>query len=480
MATSRRKGDLARLAQRVIGQPLMIDPRKAEVIIGVLGPRLGLDVPGVQVDVDAGEESGGEPHTEGGVAVIPIHGTLVQRAAWLDAMSGLTSYQAIRGWFDAALADPAVQAIVLDIDSGGGEVSGCFDLVDYIAASRGKKTIVAVANEAAFSAAYAIASAADQIWLPRTAGVGSVGVIALHCDESGADKMAGRKVTAIYAGDRKNDFSQHEPLSREARAVLQAEVDRVYGIFAGTVARNRSLSVDQVMALEAGLRFGDLALEAGLADAVGTLEEVVADLAARGPKFNQLKEAAMAKKTNAAAPQPGAEAGGKKPEEQVEGMPPEKDKPAGAASGDGNGGGEGGDAGEENPDGTGTQQPEPMEAAAAITEACVAAGVPGVAATYMRQGLTIEQVKQRLGHADRIRRVVAAANRLCKAIPLSRADAFIQAGTPLEAVHAALWDDVLAADAKAPEISSHREEKRQPAAGASSWDKATAPYQQKK
>lgn len=470
MATSRRKGDLARLAQRVIGQPLMIDPRKAEVIIGVLGPRLGLDVPGVQVDVDAGEESGGEPCTRDGVAIIPIHGTLVQRAAWLDAMSGLTSYQAIRGWFDAALADPAVQAIVLDIDSGGGEVSGCFDLVDYIAASRGKKTIVAVANEAAFSAAYAIASAADQIWLPRTAGVGSVGVIALHCDESGADKMAGRKVTAIYAGDRKNDFSQHEPLSREARAVLQAEVDRVYGIFAETVARNRGLSAQQVMALEAGLRFGDTALEAGLADAVGTLEEVVADLAARGPKFNQLKEAAMAKKMTATAPQPNAEAGSGKPEEQVEGMPPEKDKTAGDGQ---DGGGEGGEGEPE-------KQPAPMEAAAAITEACVAAGVPGVAATYLRQGLTVEQVKQRLGHAGRIRRVVAAAHGLCKAIPLSKADAFIQAGTPLEAVHAALWDDVLAADAKAPEISSHREEKRQPKAGASSWDKAIQPFARQK
>ena len=181
----------------------------------------------------------------------------------------------------------------------------------------------------------------------------------------------------------------------------------------------------------------------------------------------------MAKKTSATAPQPGTEAGSGKPDPQAEKMPPEKGAPDTGAEG----AGEGGD--KENPDGEPDKQPAPMEAAAAIAELCTTAGVPGVAATYMRQGLTVEQVKQRLGHADRIRRVVGAAHRICKAIPLSKADAFIQAGTPLEAVHAALWDDVLAADAKAPEISSHREEKRQPKAGAS-WDKATAPYAQPK
>ena len=122
----------------------------------------------------------------GGVAIIPVEGTLVAKLGMLCPYSGMTGYDGIRVNFLTALADDAVRAIVLDIDSPGGECSGLFDLVDTIVAGRGVKPIRAILTEVAFSAAYAIASAADRISVPRTGGVGSIGVVCMHVDWSRA------------------------------------------------------------------------------------------------------------------------------------------------------------------------------------------------------------------------------------------------------------------------------------------------------
>jgi signal peptide peptidase SppA len=154
----------------------------------------------------------------------------------------------------------------LDIDSPGGEVSGLFDLVDFIYESREVKPIYAIANDHAFSAAYAIASAASKIFVNRTSGVGSIGVIATHVDQSSYDKKEGIKYTTIFAGDKKNDLSPHEPLSDEATADLQKEVNRLYEMFVATVARNRGVSTAQIRATQAALYYGANSVSLGLAD----------------------------------------------------------------------------------------------------------------------------------------------------------------------------------------------------------------------
>ena len=186
----------------------------------------------------------------------------------------------IRREFRAALADDAVAAMVFDIDSPGGEVAGVFDLADEIFAARGAKPIVAVANENAFSAAYAIASAADRVYLSRTAAVGSVGVIAVHMDRSGYDEKLGVKYTAIFAGARKNDYSPHGPLSDAARDAAQAGVDRAYGLFVETVARNRGMDPAAVRDTEAAIYEGADAVDIGFADAVMPWGEALAAVAA--------------------------------------------------------------------------------------------------------------------------------------------------------------------------------------------------------
>jgi len=265
---------LPHIAGRVFNTPLLISRAKLDTILGVLIPRLQ----GEPVSFGAKSVQRGYEVTPQGVAVIPILGTLVRRSAGLDAQSGLTSYTALEDTFHMALRDTGVKALLLDVDSPGGEAGGVFDLADKIYAARKIKPIWAVANENAFSAAYAIAAAAEKIYLPRTGGVGSIGVIAMHLDQSRAETDAGLHYTAIYAGERKNDLSPHEPLSDPARAQLQAEVDRLYDLFSNTVARMRGMDASAVKATEAGIYFGEDAVRAGLADENGTFGDALSGL----------------------------------------------------------------------------------------------------------------------------------------------------------------------------------------------------------
>jgi ClpP class serine protease len=132
----------------------------------------------------------------------------------------------------------------------------------------------------AFSAAYALASAASRVFVSRTGGVGSIGVIAMHVDQSEKDAQDGVHYTAVFAGDRKNDLNPHEPISSKAHAFLKAEVNRIYGLFVETVARHRGIEPSAVRDTEAGLFFGQAAVAMGLADAIGTFDEALAQLLA--------------------------------------------------------------------------------------------------------------------------------------------------------------------------------------------------------
>lgn len=209
-----------------------------------------------------------------GVAVIPVVGFLTKRPGPWGPFEG-TSYDEIEVRLADALVDPAVQRIVLDVDSPGGEVSGLFDLCDFIYEARKLKPIEAIANDDAFSAAYALASSAGKVWCTRTSGLGSIGVIATHCDQSGYDQKDGLKVTSLFIGKHKNDCTPHEPLTDQAKEKTHAELQRLYDLFVETVARNRGLTTEAVRATEAGLFFGPHALQTGLADGFMTLPELL-------------------------------------------------------------------------------------------------------------------------------------------------------------------------------------------------------------
>ncbi len=271
---------LPQLASRVFGTPLMIARAKLEVILGVLGPRLAggaLEV--VKPETDPAPLTS---ITVERIAVVSVIGTLVSRSGYLDAASGLQAYGDIADAIAAVMDDASVRGVILDVDSPGGEVGGLFDLVERIEAIRSAsaKPLWAVANESALSAAYAIASTAGRLYVTRTGEAGSIGVVAAHIDESGADAKAGLAWTFVFAGDRKVDGNAHEPLSERARATIQADVERLYSEFCALVAANRGLTVEAVRGTSAAIYRGELAIRAGLADRLGTLDLAVAEMAA--------------------------------------------------------------------------------------------------------------------------------------------------------------------------------------------------------
>lgn len=265
------------LSQRIFNQPVAILPQKAEIIVSALADRLGISKimrhDGTAFATIPGEDYQAAAHDKisdydvlDQCAIIEISGTLVQKNNRLRPFSGMTGYDGIRQNFLAALEDPAIKSIVLDIDSPGGEVAGCFDLVDTIYEARGVKPIAAILNESAYSAAYAIASAADFITVPRTGGVGSIGVICMHVDYSKSLQNSGIKVTLIQYGDKKSMGNSYEAIGDEALAKMQADIDMMGEMFVGIVARNRGISADVVRDFQAGTFLGKEGVDIGLAD----------------------------------------------------------------------------------------------------------------------------------------------------------------------------------------------------------------------
>jgi len=267
-------------AARITGRPWAIAPGRLE---SLLGSALAL-MPGDGLPSWLQDVARSEPYTvtDSGIAIVPVLGPLVARGDWLTLLLGASEYGTVADAVRAAADNPAVRGILLEVDSPGGEVGGLFDLVEEVASIRARcgKPLWAVASECALSAAYAIASAAGRLYVTRTGEVGSVGVVAAHLDESGADAMVGLTWTLIHAGARKTDGNPHEPLSPRATAAIQADVDHLYDALVVLIAGNRGLGADAIRATEAAIYRGERAVTAKLADRVGGVSQAIADLQA--------------------------------------------------------------------------------------------------------------------------------------------------------------------------------------------------------
>ena len=183
---------------------------------------------------------------DGAVAIIPIYGVLAQRMNMFADISGGTSYQMLGAQIRDAVASDAVKAIVLDIDSPGGAVPGTDELAAEMRALRGEKPIVAQVNSLAASAAYWIASAADEIVVTPSGRAGSIGVYTSHDDVSEYLKQQGVKRTYISAGQYKVEGNEAEPLGEDARKFIQERVDRSMERFVASVAEGRGVSKSRV------------------------------------------------------------------------------------------------------------------------------------------------------------------------------------------------------------------------------------------
>lgn len=205
-----------------------------------------------------------------GILHIPVRGVLINNFPWqLGAWA--TGYEYIRAAIERGVSDDNVTGIALVIESGGGMVSGNWDLVEYIAEMRDVKPMRAIASEYAYSAAYNIAAATSHITVSRTGGLGSIGVIVTHFEYSKALEKSGIAVNFIRSKKDKAEGNPYEALSDGARDRIQADVDELHNQFVSMVALNRSMSESDVDATDAHTFMGAQAVEVGLADAVGNL-----------------------------------------------------------------------------------------------------------------------------------------------------------------------------------------------------------------
>lgn len=229
-----------------------------------------------------------------GVAVIPVAGPIMRYANLFTRISGATSTQELATDLQAALDDPKVRAIVLNVDSPGGEATGINELADMIHAARGKKPIKAYVGGTGASAAYWIASAADEVVVDDTALLGSIGVVVEVAVRKEADGIKCYTITSSNAPNKRPDLD-----TEQGRAEIAKSIDALAEVFVAKVARNLAVEPEDVPAMgdHGGLRVGAAAVGAGLAHRLGSLESLIAELAS--PAATQRKPSMTIVRTTA-------------------------------------------------------------------------------------------------------------------------------------------------------------------------------------
>ncbi len=275
----------ARTLQAIREHPWAIVPSMLESILEIVDRRaagIRLSPEDLEARVGAKDEAPAGPALVrvGSVGVLPLHGVMAQRMNLFMQISGGTSTELFGKAFDAAIADPEVEAVVLSVDSPGGSVFGVEELAQKIYRARGAKPIVAVADSLASSAAYQVAAQAHQLIVTPSGMVGSIGVVTTHTDVSQAEAQMGLKTTVVAIPPAKVLGHPYEPLSEEARADIEARIAPYYELIVKAVARGRGVSVADV---KGGYGQGRVlaaapALKAGMVDRIESLSDVIARL----------------------------------------------------------------------------------------------------------------------------------------------------------------------------------------------------------
>lgn len=292
--------NLVNIQARILDRPLMVEPSYLKAVISAVQNRIGIkqlqDINGEvlseeELALEAQMYRDGNPSRESrpyqvknGTAMIHVAGSLVNKSGYLRPYSGMTGYDGIRANLQMAKKDEDVlNKAVLILDSGGGEVSGCFDLCDYIAklVQEGME-ITALVDDRACSACYAIASACSKILISETSTVGSIGVVTGHISREKQLEDAGVKVTLITAGDHKADGNPYQDLPKEVYDRIEAKIGNIYNMFTSRVASFRNMSVESVINTQALTYMGKEAVEIGLADEVVSVSQYLENLSLSG------------------------------------------------------------------------------------------------------------------------------------------------------------------------------------------------------
>ena len=279
-----RSDTTLRLPATLLDRPWFIDRAQLRSVIEHIGMRgaamANMKLPEIEAAI-AAANAAPLGRMVGSVAVIPISGCITQKADIYSWWYGGTSVERLIGSFRQYQNDPAVSAIVFDVESPGGEVYGVPEAFEELFASRGSKKTIAVCNPFCCSAAYWLASACDEVVLIPSGQVGSVGAYTMHADMSKMLERIGVSITLIKYGEHKTDGNPYEPLSESAEAELQAGVDFYGQLFDKAVAKGRDKTTDVIRStFGQGLVFrAPDAKRIGMVDRVATLDQVLAKLA---------------------------------------------------------------------------------------------------------------------------------------------------------------------------------------------------------
>lgn len=287
MTDQPKKHVVRRVVQAVCKTPWLIHEQTMESICELLelrGNGYGFTEQEIQARIGVQPQEPLGMQNIGGVAVIPIHGVMGPKMNMLMQVSGGTSTQAVGKMLRSAMDDPDVNAIVLDIDSPGGTVAGTQELAELVALAKSKKPVKAVATSMAASAAYWVATQASEFIVNPSAQIGSIGVYSVYTDTSRQDENAGVEHTVIRSAPNKAKPSGYEALDDKARELMQESVNDAHSQFVAAVAAGRGVSTQYVESNFGGGRtfMGAKAVALGMADRVGTLDEVVSQLANSG------------------------------------------------------------------------------------------------------------------------------------------------------------------------------------------------------
>lgn len=204
-----------------------------------------------------------------GVATIPIEGPLFTKANLLTAHSGASSYEVIASDLIEAVDNPSVQAIILDIDSPGGQVTGASELAQLVKSAREVKPVYAFASGMVASAAYWIASAAKEIWATDTSSVGSIGVVAAMRTQ---EAKKGETTYRFVSSQSPNKGAG--PETEQGAESIQRNIDQIAEVFIGAVSENRSTPRSDILSKfgQGDVFVGAQALARGMVDGITTLE----------------------------------------------------------------------------------------------------------------------------------------------------------------------------------------------------------------
>lgn len=276
------------ILSRACNQALFIEPNYAATFFSVLCLKAGvgqlitstgevMDADGMQQLISSWDSKPRErPYrVYEGVAVLPVSGTLLHKYGYVQPYSGATGYDGLITRLSAAINDPGIEGILLDFDSPGGEVAGCFDTANLIREFSKVKPIVGLCYDTMCSAAMALGSACTERWITQTGRIGSVGVLVAHYSYEKMLEQEGMEITLIHSGAHKVDGNPYEKLPKDVRNKIQSEIDTTRDQFAQLVSEGIGMPKNDVMATEAAVYTGQSGLAIGFANRVVNGHEAV-------------------------------------------------------------------------------------------------------------------------------------------------------------------------------------------------------------